>query len=67
MPLPDKYHGLQDEELKMSIDILIFWTNNDLRELFFKKAKFWKVVREFLTAKNMLEVETPPMKLLLVD
>ena len=62
LPLPDKYHGLQDEELKMRYRYLDILTNNDLRELFFKKAKFWKVVREFLTAKNMLEVDTPTIE-----
>lgn len=62
LPLPDKYHGLQDEELKMRYRYLDILTNNDLRELFYKKAKFWKVVREFLTAKNMLEVETPTIE-----
>ncbi len=62
LPLPDKYHGLQDEELKLRLRYLDILTDADKRELFFKKAKFWKVVREFLNEKNMLEVETPTIE-----
>lgn len=62
LPLPDKYHGLQDEELKMRYRYLDILTDNEKRELFFKKAKFWKVVREFLNNKGMLEVETPTLE-----
>lgn len=62
LPLPDKYHGLQDEELKMRYRYLDILTNKEIRELFFKKAKFWSVIREFLNSKNMLEVETPTLE-----
>jgi len=62
LPLPDKYHGLQDEELKMRYRYLDILTDGEKRELFFKKAKFWKVVREFLNNKGMLEVETPTLE-----
>lgn len=62
LPLPDKYHGLQDEELKIRYRYLDILTNEELRELFFKKAKFWKVVREYLNDKGMLEVETPTLE-----
>lgn len=62
LPLPDKYHGLQDEELKLRYRYLDILTDNEKRELFFKKAKFWKVVREFLNNKGMLEVETPTLE-----
>lgn len=62
LPLPDKYHGLQDEELKMRYRYLDILTDGEKRGLFFKKAKFWKVVREFLNNKGMLEVETPTLE-----
>lgn len=62
LPLPDKYHGLQDEELKMRMRYLDILTDKEKRELFFKKAKFWSVVREFLNNKGMLEVETPTIE-----
>ncbi len=59
LPLPEKYHGLKDEEeryRKRYLDILI---NPEVREIFLKKAKFWNVVREFLLDNEFLEVETP--------
>lgn len=62
LPLPDKYHGLQDEELKMRYRYLDILTNSELRELFYKKAHFWRVVREFLNERGMLEVETPTIE-----
>jgi lysyl-tRNA synthetase class 2 len=62
LPLPDKYHGLQDEELRMRERYLDILTSPDLRELFEKKAKFWQVVRTFLNDKKFLEVETPTIE-----
>ena len=62
LPLPDKYHGIQDEELRMRERYLDILTNQDLRELFEKKAKFWQVVRTFLNDKKFLEVETPTIE-----
>ena len=62
LPLPDKYHGIQDEELRMRERYLDILTNPELRELFEKKAKFWDVVRTFLKDKKFLEVETPTIE-----
>jgi lysyl-tRNA synthetase class 2 len=62
LPLPDKYHGLQDEELRMRERYLDILTNQELRELFEKKAKFWDVVRGFLKERGFLEVETPTIE-----
>jgi lysyl-tRNA synthetase class 2 len=62
LPLPDKYHGLQDEETRMRERYLDILTNNDLRELFEKKSKFWDVTRNFLKERKFLEVETPTIE-----
>ena len=62
LPLPDKYHGLQDEETRMRERYLDILTNVELRELFEKKAKFWEVVRKFLKENKFLEVETPTIE-----
>ena len=62
LPLPDKYHGIQDEELRMRERYLDILTNPELRDLFEKKSKFWDVVRNFLKEKNFLEVETPSIE-----
>lgn len=62
LPLPDKYHGIQDEELRLRERYLDILTNPELRELFEKKARFWEVVRAFLKEKKFLEVETPTVE-----
>lgn len=62
LPLPDKYHGLQDEELRMRERYLDILTNQELRELFEKKALFWETVRNFLKEKKFIEVETPTIE-----
>ena len=62
LPLPDKYHGIQDEELRMRERYLDILTNPELRELFEKKAKFWDVVRAYLKDKRFIEVETPTLE-----
>ena len=62
LPLPDKFHGIQDEELRMRERYLDILTNPELRELFEKKSKFWDVVRNFLKEKKFLEVDTPTLE-----
>lgn len=58
-PLPDDWHGLKDEEARYRqryVDLLL---NDNLKELFQKKAIFWQSMRDFLVKKGFLEVETP--------
>lgn len=62
LPLPDKWAGLQDEEEKMRKRYLDILLDSEKRDLFYKKSKFWKVVRNFLDEKNFLEVETPTIE-----
>lgn len=59
LPLPDKFHGLQNEELRMRKRYLELLTNPELRELFVKRSAFWDVTRSFMKAKGFFEVETP--------
>lgn len=63
LPLPDKFHGLQDEELRHRLRYLDILANPELRLSFERKAKFWQVVRKFLFEKSFLEVETPTLEL----
>lgn len=62
LPMPDKYHGLQDEELRMRERYLDILTNGELHDLFVKKSKFWDVTRSFMKEKGFLEVETPTLE-----
>ena len=62
LPLPDKFHGLQDEELRLRKRYLEMIMDPAVREMFKRKAKFWNSVRDFLTDENFLEVETPVLE-----
>ncbi|MFM7088208.1 MAG: lysine--tRNA ligase [Candidatus Paceibacterota bacterium] len=61
-PLPEKWHGITDDDeryRKRYLDILM---NPDLRNLLEKKAKFWRATRDFMLAEGFLEVETPTLE-----
>jgi lysyl-tRNA synthetase, class II len=62
LPLPDKHAGLVDEEEKMRKRYLDLLLDENKRNLFYKKAKFWKTVRNYFDEKNFLEVETPTIE-----
>lgn len=61
-PLPDKWHGLQDEEEKLRKRYLDILTNPELKELIRRRARFWQSMREFLVERGFLEVETPVLE-----
>jgi lysyl-tRNA synthetase class 2 len=61
-PLPEKWHGLKDQELRYRqryVDLII---NHDVRELFIKKSQFIQNIRQFLIDQKFLEVETPTLE-----
>ncbi len=62
LPLPDKYHGMQDEEDKLRKRYLDIMTNPEIKALFIKKQIFWSTVRNFLVKEGFLEVETPVLE-----
>jgi lysyl-tRNA synthetase class 2 len=62
LPLPEKWHGLKDEEARFRKRYLDLLFNPELKELFRKKALFWNSMREFLLKKGFLEVETPVLE-----
>ena len=59
LPLPEKWHGLQDEDEKLRKRYLDILMNPDVKDVFIRKAKFWQTIRSFLIEKGFLEVETP--------
>ncbi|MGB5793439.1 lysine--tRNA ligase [Poseidonibacter sp.] len=61
-PLPEKFHGISDDEIKFRKRYLDIITNRDVKELFLKKQKFWGSIRNFLMEHNFLEVETPVLE-----
>lgn len=63
LPLPDKYHGLQNEEERFRKRYLDLLGRDELRDMFKRKEKFWDVTRAFLKAEGFTEVETPTLEL----
>ncbi len=61
-PLPEKWHGIKDEEKRYRQRYLDMLLNPEVRDLFVKKQKFWNVTRNFLEEKGFLEVETPTLE-----
>lgn len=59
LPLPEKWHGLQDIDERLRHRYLDILFNPEVKELIEKKARFWQSMREFLIKEGFLEVETP--------
>lgn len=60
-PLPEKFHGLQDKELRYRQRYLDMIMNNDVKKIFKTRGKIVSIMRRFLEDKGFLEVETPMM------
>jgi lysyl-tRNA synthetase class 2 len=61
-PLPEKFHGLRDPEKRYRQRYLDLMMNKDVRDKFLIRSEIVQAVREFLTARDFLEVETPMMQ-----
>ncbi len=64
LPLPEKWHGLQDVEERLRRRYLDLIMDPSEREMFVKKSHFWRVIRNFLINEGGLEVETPVLELI---
>ena len=62
LPLPEKWHGITDEEEKLRKRYLDILMNPEIKEMFVKKSKFWNAIRNFMLEKGFLEVETPVLE-----
>ncbi|HEY8241973.1 MAG TPA: amino acid--tRNA ligase-related protein, partial [Casimicrobiaceae bacterium] len=60
-PLPEKFHGLADQEQKYRQRHLDLITNPASRDVFVKRSQIVQAIREFFVARGYLEVETPMM------
>lgn len=63
-PLPDKFHGLADQETKYRQRYLDIIANDETRQTFLVRSKITDVIRDFLKTRRFLEVETPMMQVL---
>jgi lysyl-tRNA synthetase class 2 len=62
IPLPEKWHGLQDVETRYRQRYLDLIVNPDVRRAFEIRSRAVTAMREFLTSRGFLEVETPMMQ-----
>ncbi len=60
-PLPEKFHGLADQEQKYRQRYVDLIMNQDSRQVFVRRSRIVQAVRSFLVDRGYLEVETPMM------
>ncbi len=63
-PLPEKFHGLADQETKYRQRYVDLITNEDSRNTFIMRSKIVTGIRKFLTERNFMEVETPMLQVI---
>ena len=61
-PLPEKFHGLTDQEQRYRQRYLDLIANEDARRVFVLRSKIIQAIRNFLLKQDYLEVETPMMQ-----
>jgi lysyl-tRNA synthetase class 2 len=62
LPLPEKWHGLTDVELRYRQRYVDLVMNPEVREVFLKRSKLVQSLRRFMDAHGFIEVETPMMQ-----
>ena len=62
LPMPEKFHGLEDVETRYRQRYLDLLANDEVRKVFVTRAKIVKSFRRQLEDKNFIEVETPMMQ-----
>jgi lysyl-tRNA synthetase, class II len=62
LPLPEKWHGLQDKELRYRQRYLDLVSNADVLKTFRTRSRILSAIRRFMEANGYLEVETPMMQ-----
>ncbi len=60
-PLPEKFHGLTDQELRYRQRYVDLIMNNESKDIFIKRSLVIQSIRESMIAEGYLEVETPMM------
>jgi len=62
LPLPEKWHGLTDVEIRYRQRYLDLIANSEVRQVFERRGKIVRATRHFLESEGFLEVETPMMQ-----
>ena len=63
-PLPDKYHGLADQEIRYRQRYVDLIANAESREVFRTRSKIIAFIRDYMSGRDFMEVETPMMHLI---
>ena len=58
-PLPEKFHGLKDVEVRYRQRYLDLVSNPEIKEIFLTRSKIIKLIRKYLEERDFVEVETP--------
>ncbi|MFB3920187.1 MAG: lysine--tRNA ligase [Terriglobia bacterium] len=62
LPLPEKWHGLTDVEIRYRQRYVDLMANPEVRRVFERRTQIVRAIRQFLDAEGYLEVETPMMQ-----
>ncbi len=60
-PLPEKFHGLKDVEIRYRMRYLDLIMNPQVKEIFRKRSRIIQYIKDYLVSEGFLEVETPMM------
>jgi lysyl-tRNA synthetase, class II len=60
-PLPEKWHGLKDVEIRFRQRYLDLISNDEVKEVFKKRSQIIERIKDFLNKRGFLEIETPMM------
>ncbi|AJQ96185.1 lysine--tRNA ligase [Gynuella sunshinyii] len=63
-PLPDKYHGLADQEMKYRQRYVDLIMSDETRKAFVTRSKIIDGIRDFLKSRDFMEVETPMLQVI---
>ena len=63
-PLPDKYHGLADQELRYRQRYVDLIVNPEAREVFRLRSRIVRFIRDYMDGRGFMEVETPMMQVI---
>jgi lysyl-tRNA synthetase class 2 len=63
-PLPDKYHGLADQEIRYRQRYVDLIVNPESREVFRMRSRILSFIRDFMNERGFMEVETPMMQVI---
>jgi len=64
LPIPTEHFGIKDEDERFRKRYLDMLVNEEVRERLYNKSVFWNTARQFLLARDFVEVETPVLETL---